>query len=76
MIIFDATEDLNGKIPEGCGSCPFATADAERDQFDEPLFTYSYFCSLTKDEICYGVHDISCGQKMKLTTCPLKEVEG
>lgn len=76
MIIFDATEDLNGKIPEGCSSCPFVTEKNDHDLFDAPIPTLSYFCKLTNHEICYGVHDLTLGQKMKLTTCPLKEVEG
>ena len=73
MIIFDCTDELGNKIPEGCSGCIFVDYD---DQGGGG-FEYTAYCALSKDEIgTFNQHDIGCylNRNMKLTTCPLKEV--
>ena len=75
MIIFDCTDELGNKIPEGCSECRFVDYDSQEEYGAE----YTAYCSLTKDEIgTFNQHDIGCylSRNMKLTTCPLKEVDG
>ena len=75
MKIFDCTDKLGNKIPEGCSECCFI---AYRDRPDKS--EYAEYCVLTKDEIgtfTRTQHDTGCclSKYMKLSTCPLKEVK-
>lgn len=81
MIIFDCTDALGDKLPDGCKDCPFVDMNKSQSgdimwDYDGPE-VYDYYCSLTKEDIGrFGYGELEqLATYLKLSTCPLKEVE-